>query len=129
TVLEYLETIWREPDEGIWEVRGGRWHFTHSKVMAWVAFDRAAIIAETAGDTSASTRWRRIADEIHDDVCRSGSPPVASLAEIDTLSGALRCGILGTISASTETENTWQYQGGWWLGNQDSNHDARSQSP
>ena len=58
-VLEYLETIWREPDEGIWEVRGGRRHFTHSKVMAWVAFDRAAITAETAGDTSASTRWRQ----------------------------------------------------------------------
>jgi len=48
-VLEYLETIWREPDEGIWEVRGGRRHFTHSKVMAWVAFDRAAIIAKAAG--------------------------------------------------------------------------------
>ena len=40
-LLEHLETIWREPDEGIWEVRGGRRQFTHSKVMAWVAFDRA----------------------------------------------------------------------------------------
>ena len=71
-VLDYVETIWREPDEGIWEVRGGRRHFTHSKVMAWVAFDRAAIIAETAGDASASTRWRRVADEIRGEVCRSG---------------------------------------------------------
>ena len=70
--LEYVETIWREPDEGIWEVRGGRRHFTHSKVMAWVAFDRAAIIAKAAGDMSASPRWRQIADEIHGEVCRSG---------------------------------------------------------
>ena len=75
-VLEYLETIWSEPDEGIREVRGGRRHFTHSKVMAWVAFDRAAAItAETAGDASASARWRRIADEIHGEVCRSGFDP------------------------------------------------------
>ena len=74
-VLEHLEMIWREPDEGIWEVRGGRRHFTHSKVMAWVAFDRAAIMANTAGDTSMSTRWRRIADEIHGEVCRSGFDP------------------------------------------------------
>ena len=71
-VLDYVETIWREPDEGIWEVRGGRQHFTHSKVMAWVAFDRAARIAEMAGDASASTRWRRVADEIRGEVCRSG---------------------------------------------------------
>ena len=74
-VLEYLETIWREPDEGIWEVRGGRRHFTHSKVMAWVAFDRAATLAKIAGDMSASARWRQIADEIHGEVCRSGFDP------------------------------------------------------
>jgi len=74
-VLDYVETIWREPDEGIWEVRGGRQHFTHSKVMAWVAFDRAARIAEMAGDASASARWRRIADEIREEVCRSGFDP------------------------------------------------------
>src|SRR5262252_7186607 len=41
-VLDYLATAWRQPDEGIWEVRGGRQHFVHSKIMAWVAFDRAA---------------------------------------------------------------------------------------
>jgi GH15 family glucan-1,4-alpha-glucosidase len=71
-VLDYVETIWREPDEGIWEVRGGRQHFTHSRVMAWVAFDRAARIAEMAGDASASTRWRRVAEEIRGEVCRGG---------------------------------------------------------
>lgn len=70
--LDYLETVWREPDEGIWEVRAGRRHFTHSKVMAWVAFDRAAMSAQTLGDAAASARWRRLADEVHAEVCRQG---------------------------------------------------------
>jgi GH15 family glucan-1,4-alpha-glucosidase len=71
-VLEYLAAAWREPDEGIWEVRAGRQHFVHSKVMAWVAFDRAA--AERAGEESdeSARRWREIADEIHADVCERG---------------------------------------------------------
>jgi GH15 family glucan-1,4-alpha-glucosidase len=82
TVLEHLETIWREPDEGIWEVRGERRHFTHSKVMSWVAFDRAAIMTNTAGDTRTSAHWRRIADEIHDEVCRSGfNPEIGSFVQ------------------------------------------------
>jgi GH15 family glucan-1,4-alpha-glucosidase len=74
-ILDYLATAWREPDEGIWEVRGGRQHFVHSKVMAWVAFDRAAddlaaqVYAETGG------RWRKIADEIHAEVCELGFDP------------------------------------------------------
>ena len=70
-LLPYLEKAWREPDEGIWEVRGGRDHFTHSKVMAWVAFDRTAELADEAGDVSSATRWRLIADEIHADVCKN----------------------------------------------------------
>jgi GH15 family glucan-1,4-alpha-glucosidase len=74
-ILEHLETAWRQPDEGIWEVRGGRRHFTHSKVMAWVAFDRAARMTASLGETSASERWRRIADEIHAEVCLRGFDP------------------------------------------------------
>lgn len=70
-IMSFLEEAWRRPDEGIWEVRGGPEHFTHSKVMAWVAFDRAAGLAAQADDgEELATRWRRIADEIHDDVCR-----------------------------------------------------------
>ncbi|CAN7630173.1 glycoside hydrolase family 15 protein [Neorhizobium sp. LjRoot104] len=69
-LLPFLEKSWREPDEGIWEVRGGRDHFTHSKVMAWVAFDRTARLAEDSDDTGAALRWRAVADEIHADVCR-----------------------------------------------------------
>ena len=48
-VMEHLEQVWQEPDDGIWEIRGPQRHFTHSKVMAWVAFDRAAKIAEQIG--------------------------------------------------------------------------------
>jgi GH15 family glucan-1,4-alpha-glucosidase len=71
-VLEHLARVWREPDEGIWEVRGGPQHFVHSKVMAWVAFDRAAdeVQAEAFGDSG--QRWREIADQIHAEVCERG---------------------------------------------------------
>jgi len=69
-VLDYLANAWREPDEGIWEVRGGPQHFVHSKVMAWVAFDRAA--SDGQSPEAASQRWRAIADEIHQEVCQRG---------------------------------------------------------
>ena len=72
-LLEFLESRWRQPDEGIWEVRGPRQHFTHSKVMAWVAFDRA--VNERRGvraRRARSTRWRAIRDEIHAEVCDEG---------------------------------------------------------
>jgi GH15 family glucan-1,4-alpha-glucosidase len=70
--LEHLETIWRKPDEGIWEVRGPRQHFTHSKVMAWVAFDRAVKSLEQFGGDGPLERWRTVRDDIHADVCRNG---------------------------------------------------------
>ena len=70
--LDHLETVWREPDEGIWEVRGPRQHFTHSKVMAWVAFDRAVKAVEQFGLTGPVERWRAVRDAIHADVCRNG---------------------------------------------------------
>ena len=60
-LLELLEEAWRQPDEGIWEVRGPRRHFTHSKVMAWVAFDRAVRSAEEFGREGPVDRWRRFA--------------------------------------------------------------------
>lgn len=70
-LLEHLARAWREPDEGIWEIRGGPQHFVHSKVMAWVAFDRAATEMEAQGFDE-SGRWREIADEIHAEVCERG---------------------------------------------------------
>ena len=60
-LVSHLETIWRDPDEGIWEVRGGRKHFTHSKVMAWVAFDRAVRSIEEFGLEGPLERWRDFA--------------------------------------------------------------------
>jgi GH15 family glucan-1,4-alpha-glucosidase len=71
-LLAVLETRWREPDEGIWEVRGGRRHFTHSKVLCWVAFDRAVAMVEQAGYDGPADRWRAIRDEIHSEVCAQG---------------------------------------------------------
>jgi GH15 family glucan-1,4-alpha-glucosidase len=71
-LLEWLENGWREPDEGIWEVRGPRRHFTHSKVMAWVAFDRAVRSVEQFDREGPTDRWKAIRDEIHEEVCREG---------------------------------------------------------
>ena len=71
-LLEFLEGNWKEPDEGIWEVRGGRRHFTHSKVMAWVAFDRAVQAIEVSGREGPADRWRAARKAIHDEVCDRG---------------------------------------------------------
>ncbi|MFF8376785.1 glycoside hydrolase family 15 protein [Streptomyces sp. NPDC015661] len=77
SLLGFLESTWREPDEGLWEVRGPRRHFTHSKVMAWVAADRAVRTLEAdpslPGDAG---RWRTMRDEIHAQVCARAYDPV-----------------------------------------------------
>ena len=71
-LLEFLEDHWRDPDEGIWEIRGPRRQFTHSKVMAWVALDRAVKAVELAGLEGPVERWRALRREIHEEVCRDG---------------------------------------------------------
>jgi GH15 family glucan-1,4-alpha-glucosidase len=71
-LIDFLESGWREPDEGIWEVRGPRRHFTHSKVMAWVALDRAVKAVERFSLAGPVDRWRRLREEIHAEVCREG---------------------------------------------------------
>jgi GH15 family glucan-1,4-alpha-glucosidase len=70
--LDHLATIWTEPDESIWEVRGPRRHFTFSKVMAWVAFDRALKSAEAFSLKGPTETWRRLRAQIHEEVCRNG---------------------------------------------------------
>jgi len=70
--LKHLKTIWQEPDDGIWEVRGERLHFTYSKAMAWVAFDRAIKSAEAFSLKGPLEEWRKTRDEIHANVCRYG---------------------------------------------------------
>jgi GH15 family glucan-1,4-alpha-glucosidase len=71
-LVGHLEKIWNEPDDGIWEVRGGRKHFVHSKVMAWVAFDRAVRSATEFGLEAPVERWTKVRDAIHDQVCELG---------------------------------------------------------
>ncbi len=71
-LLNHLEQAWRLPDDGIWEIRGGRRHFVHSKAMAWVAFDRAVRTVENHGLDGPVDRWRTVRDEVHADVCEHG---------------------------------------------------------
>src|SRR4029077_6124550 len=76
-LVKFLESNWQKPDEGIWEVRGGRRHFTYSKMMAWVAFDRAVKLVEEC-DCAANEhflRWRKIRDPIHAEVCERAYNP------------------------------------------------------
>jgi GH15 family glucan-1,4-alpha-glucosidase len=72
SLMDFLESRWREPDEGIWEVRGPRRHFTHSKVMAWVAADRAVKAVDQVGLPGPRDRWAALRDAIHAEVCSEG---------------------------------------------------------
>jgi GH15 family glucan-1,4-alpha-glucosidase len=72
TIVEHVDSIWRQPDDGIWETRGPRRHFTHSKVMAWVVFDRAIRLAEQFDLEAPLERWKQTRDEIHREVCEQG---------------------------------------------------------
>ncbi|WP_327122402.1 glycoside hydrolase family 15 protein [Streptomyces sp. NBC_01341] len=74
-LIEYLEKHWEEPDEGIWEVRGPRRHFVHSKVMAWVAVDRTIKLIESGDAEGPLERWHQLRDDIHRDVCERGYDP------------------------------------------------------
>lgn len=74
-LVEFVEQNWMLPDEGIWEIRGPRRHFTHSKMMAWVAIDRAVKAVEDFNLEGDVARWRELRQLIHDDVCRQGYNP------------------------------------------------------
>jgi GH15 family glucan-1,4-alpha-glucosidase len=74
-IVEHVETIWRRPDDGIWEARGPQRHYTYSKVMAWVVFDRAARLAERFELEAPLDRWKQVRDEIHTEVCERGYDP------------------------------------------------------
>ncbi len=71
-LVNHLEKIWTKPDDGIWEIRGPRRHFVHSKVMAWVAVDRAVRTMQEFGEPGPLERWTRLRADIHDEVCRFG---------------------------------------------------------
>jgi GH15 family glucan-1,4-alpha-glucosidase len=74
-LTEFLKDAWREPDNGIWEMRGPKRHFTHSKVMAWVAMDRMVKAVELFGLDGPVEQWRSLRSTIHEEVCRSGFDP------------------------------------------------------
>jgi GH15 family glucan-1,4-alpha-glucosidase len=74
-LLDFLESNWRSPDDGIWEVRGGKRHFTFSKMMTWVAMDRAIKDVERFGFDGPLNRWRRLRAEIHEEICHRGFHP------------------------------------------------------
>jgi GH15 family glucan-1,4-alpha-glucosidase len=71
-VVDFVEGIWRQPDDGIWEARGPQRHYTYSKVMAWVVFDRAVRLAEEFGLDAPLDRWRQARDDVHAEVCEHG---------------------------------------------------------
>ncbi|MFT3781966.1 MAG: glycoside hydrolase family 15 protein [Nibricoccus sp.] len=74
-IVDFVTAHWRDPDEGIWEIRGPRRHFTHSKVMAWVAMDRAVKAVEQFGLQGDSTTWTAVRNEIHQDICQRALDP------------------------------------------------------
>ncbi|MEU3944748.1 glycoside hydrolase family 15 protein [Streptomyces sp. NPDC029526] len=75
-LMDFLRTVWRQPDEGLWEVRGGRRHFVHSKVMVWVAADRAVRALEDDPELHGDLDgWRELRDEVHREVCEKGFDP------------------------------------------------------
>ncbi|WP_202637804.1 glycoside hydrolase family 15 protein [Bailinhaonella thermotolerans] len=82
-LLDFLESNWQEPDEGLWEVRGPRRQFVHSKVMAWTAFDRAVRLVDELGRRGPVAKWRELRDRIHAEVCEKGFDP-----ERNTFTGA-----------------------------------------
>jgi GH15 family glucan-1,4-alpha-glucosidase len=71
-IIEHVETIWRDPDDGIWEARGPQRHYTYSKVMAWVVFDRAVRLAERFELEAPVERWKQVREEVHAEVCERG---------------------------------------------------------
>jgi GH15 family glucan-1,4-alpha-glucosidase len=74
-LIKHLATVWEQPDQGMWEVRGGPQHFTYSKIMAWVAVDRAIKSAEDFGRDGVVEQWRALRDQIHAEVCEKGFDP------------------------------------------------------
>jgi GH15 family glucan-1,4-alpha-glucosidase len=104
-LVEHLETIWDQPDDGIWEVRGDRKHFTHSKVMAWVAFDRVIRSAQEFGLAGPVEHWVEIRDCIHQQVCKQGFDPrlnafVQSYGSTELDASVLMIPIVGFLPAS-----------------------------
>ena len=101
-LTDYLETVWRDPDDGMWEARGPRRHYTQSKLMAWVAFDRALALAEHFRLAGPLERWRQVRAEIHDEILEKAYDPrrntfTQSYGSETLDAGALMVGLVGLL--------------------------------
>ncbi len=101
-LTDYLETVWRDPDDGMWEARGPRRHYTQSKLMAWVAFDRALALAEHFRLAGPLERWRQVRAEIHDEILEKAYDPrrntfTQSYGSEALDAGALMVGLVGPL--------------------------------
>jgi len=106
-LMDYLETVWREPDDGMWEARGPRRHYTQSKVMAWFAFDRAVIVAERFGLDAPLDRWKQISAEIRQEILDKAYDPkrntfTQSYGSKALDASALSIGMLGLLPPTDE---------------------------
>ena len=110
-LMDFVEQHWHEPDEGIWEVRGPRRHFTHSKVMAWVAVDRAVKAIEQHGLKGPLDKWRTLRDAIHTDVCHYAFRPdrnaFVQYYGADTLDASVLMMSLVGFLAGAGSANRW----------------------
>ncbi|SDE51906.1 glycoside hydrolase family 15 protein [Belnapia rosea] len=106
-MMGHLEKVWQEPDEGIWEIRGTRRHFVHSKVMVWVAFDRALRVAEESGLDGPLERWRGLRAMIFEEICTRGFDPLRgcftqSYGRPELDASLLRMPLVGFLPADDE---------------------------
>jgi GH15 family glucan-1,4-alpha-glucosidase len=105
--MDYLETVWRDPDDGMWEARGPRRHYTQSKAMAWLAFDRAIALADHFGLDGPLEQWKQIRAEIHDEILDKAYDPARntftqSYGSTALDAGALILGLVGLLPATDD---------------------------
>jgi GH15 family glucan-1,4-alpha-glucosidase len=109
--LDYLESAWQEPDDGMWEARGPRRHYTQSKVMAWLAFDRAIALARRFGLDGPLRRWEQIRVQIHDEILERAYDPqrrtfTQSYGSTALDAGALTVGLVGLLDPADDRFTT-----------------------
>ena len=106
-LLDYLESAWQEPDDGMWEARGPRRHYTQSKVMAWLAFDRAIALSKRFGLEAPLRRWEQIRGQIHDEILERAYDPqrntfTQSYGSTALDAGALMVGLVGLLEPTDD---------------------------
>ena len=110
-LLDYLESVWQEPDDGMWEARGPRRHYTQSKVMAWLAFDRAIALGKRLGLEGPLRRWEQVRAQIHDEILERAYDPqrrtfTQSYGSTALDAGALTVGLVGLLDPADDRFTT-----------------------